>query len=286
MPRIGLTYILLFFIILSFLSYADEQKISDITIKRTELIDGSNFKLKTGEKIEIIDLKNSSKFFPNNIFLTKNMRVKVNYISENSKLPEFELKSQKKTIEIEPLYKEEELLLQYAGLFLYPKKTHEKGVNILKIWIDDLNTFFELHEKDFSVIKTIQSFITTYINEPHDGYIIGDQLWDKSRKIIEWYEFYEYPYYYDLNGRILTIDDKSIIDLPATIPISKMHSQIKLYPIVIRNLEYKFESLNTQILEAENAIKVLPEISSARRILVTIKLLRIGESMWHNLRPK
>ncbi len=241
--------------------------------------------VETGGKSRAVRLPASIDFRQGNLFSAEGRWIRVTYLSRNTREPAFKMGRREKFFRDNSLYTQEEALLNYAQLHLYPRPGAHTARVAIEAWMEDLDSFLSLHRNDPTVIRQIQSFVFKFANQPPRGYLPGDQLWDSRRKFATWNQFFEYPFQYDMSGSALMVDGKPLEKIPLFVSKEKLQALPKLYPYVLRNLEYTFEALRTVMLEAAEGKgdDGLAEISAIRRSYLTLKLLKTGHELWERM---
>lgn len=239
----------------------------------------------SGGRSRPVRLPASVDFREGNLFSAEGRWVRVTHLSKNTREPAFKMGRREKYFHDNSLYAQEESLLDYAKLHLFPKPGAHAAKVAIEAWMQDLDSFLLLHRNDPIVIRHVQSFVFKFANQPPRGYLPGDQLWDSRRKFATWNQFFEYPFQYDLSGTALMVDGKPLERIPLFVPKEKMAGLPKLYPYVLRNLEYTFEALRTVMMEASEVKgdDGLAEISAIRRSYLTLKLLKTGHEFWERM---
>ncbi len=266
----------------------DASKISEVPRDRVSQ-EGIWYLENAGRSVPV-RLPASIDFREGNLFSADGRWVRVTYLSRNSREPAFKLGRREKYFHDNVLYPQEEAILDYAQLYLFPKSAGQNSKIAVEAWMGDLDSFLALHRNDPVVVRHVQSFVFKFANQPPRGYLPGDQLWDTRRRFATWNQFYEYPFQYDLSGNALVVDGKPLDNIPVAVSKDKLSGLPRLYPYVMRNLEYTFEALRTVMLEgsAAKADDDLAEISAVRRSYLTLKLLKAGHELWErmNANPK
>ncbi len=232
-----------------------------------------------------VRLPASVDFKEGNLFSAEGRWIRVTHLSKNNRTPSFRLGRREKYFQDNVLYPQEESILNYGNLFLFPRPGALASRVAVEAWMGDLDSFLILHRNDPTVIRQIQSFVFKYSNQPPRGYLPGDQLWDTRRRFATWNQFFEYPFQYDLSGTALMVDGKPIDPIPVFVSKEKLPGLPRLYPYVLRNLEYTFEALRTIMFESSalNGDEALAEVSVIRRSYLTLKLLQTGHELWERV---
>lgn len=257
-----------------------------VKVTRDRLSDDGVLKLEQVGGVRTVRLPASIGFEPGNTFSVDGMRIRVEHLSSNSAKATFDLGKRAGFFKDNPLYTQEEEFLLYAALFLFPKIEGAGYREALKLWIEDMDFFLKLHQHDTQVIRIVQSFVLNYASHPPKGYLVGDQLWDFPREVQTWNQFYEFPYYYDLEGFPLTVDGKPMADEPRRLSREELKSAELLYRRVLRNLEYTHEGLKALVMEGEfgSVSSAYAEVACARRSYLTLKLLQTGLELWEKMK--
>jgi hypothetical protein len=238
-----------------------------------------------GDKSLPVRLPSSVNFREGNLFSAEGRWIRVVHLSKNSREPAFRLGRREKYFRDHALYPQEESLLEYAQLHLFPRPAAQTAKVAVENWMADLDSFLSLHRHDPVVVRQVESFVFKFSNHPPRGYLPGDQLWDTRRQFATWNQFFEYPLQYDLSGVALTVDGKPLDNIPVEVPKEKIASLPKLYPNVLRNIEYTFEALRTVMFEGSEGKgdDGLAEVTAIRRSYLTLKLLKSGQELWERI---
>lgn len=259
-----------------------------ITVSRKNIDeDGSVTIRKNGTK-KVVRLPASNSFEKGSLLSVDGEKIKVDYVSRNVASPSFEFGRRGRFMETHPLYAQEQQLLDYSGLYLYPDAAAPDALKAADAWIDDLKTFLKLHERDPKVVSMVQGFVLNYSKNPPQGYLAGDHVWDNPRKIETWIQFYEYPMYYDLSGKPLTVNGRPLISGPSSIQKEGLSEQQRLYHKVMRNLRYTYEGFRTLLEEGDmgNRSAELAEVTCTRRAYLTLQLLEEGKHLWNRMQKR
>jgi hypothetical protein len=239
----------------------------------------------SGGKSQAVRLPASIDFREGNLFQAEGRWIRVTHLSKNTREPAFKMGRREKYFHDNSLYPQEESLLDYARLHLFPKPGALGPRPAVEAWMADLDSFLALHRNDPTVIRDVQAFVLKFANQPPRGYLPGDQLWDTKRRFATWIQFFEHPFQYDMSGTALMVDGKPLESIPLFVSKEKIAGLPKLYPYVLRNLEYTFEALRTVMLEGSEVKNDdgLAEISAIRRSYLTLKLLKTGHELWERM---
>jgi hypothetical protein len=238
-----------------------------------------------GGRSQPLRLPASIDFREGNLFSAGDRWIRVTHLSRNTRQPAFKLGRREKYFHDNSLYPQEEAILEYAKLHLYPKPGAHAAKIAVEAWTGDLDSFLSLHRNDPAVLRQVEAFVFKFANQPPRGYLPGDQLWDTRRRFATWNQFFEYPLQYDMSGTALMVDGRPLERIPVFVSKEKIPGLPKLYPNVLRNLEYTFEALRTVMFES-NEVRGddgLAEVAAIRRSYLTLKLLKTGHELWERI---